>query len=70
MQLQATVYDSKVPAQVASANVMIVITRNAHAPVFSQSSYQVQVSDSTMLGQTVLVVNATDADPGVGASNF
>ena len=37
---------------------------NEHAPAFSQSSYNVTISENTFIGTTVLSVFATDNDAG------
>lgn len=65
LQLRTTAYNNMNPNQVTTADVVIIVQRNAHAPQFSQPQYQVQVDDTTALGQTIFTVNATDSD-GVG----
>lgn len=43
---------------------VIVTPLNEHAPVFSQSSYDVTISENTAIGASVLSVTATDGDSG------
>ena len=43
---------------------VIVAPLNEHAPVFSQSFYNVTISENTSVGTTVLTIIATDSDSG------
>ncbi|KAI6650765.1 protocadherin Fat 4-like [Oopsacas minuta] len=50
---------------ISSAQVdIIVLDENDNQPIFSETSFTVQVSENVPIGYTVRVVNATDADSG------
>ncbi|XP_060080745.1 protocadherin Fat 4-like, partial [Ylistrum balloti] len=48
--------------QTATADVIIVITRNENPPIFNQSLYTAAVSDQIQLGSVVVQLYATDQD--------
>ena len=66
-QLRVTAIDDQEPARVATADVTILVQRNANAPKFSQGSYSVSLTSKAALGEPIIRVNATDAD---GVSRF
>lgn len=59
-------YDSLVPYEVATATVLITVTRNENEPIFLEEPYQVALSESTIVGTSVYRITANDAD-GVSA---
>lgn len=60
--MRVKAYNSERPTAVATATVSITMLRNAEAPVFTESSYQVQIYDNHRLGTAVTSVSATDPD--------
>lgn len=51
--------------QVVSVNVKVSVTdANDNQPIFSPQSYAANVRTNTQIGNTVIVVKATDADSG------
>ena len=58
-------FDSANPLNRAVAVITIDVTRNEHAPVFEQDSYQVNITQNFVLGELVLQVRAADTDDDV-----
>lgn len=65
LQLRVTAIDDADPGRMATADVTILVQRNAHAPKFSQDSYRVTLSEKATLGDAVIRVNATDEDKDI-----
>lgn len=61
-QLRVTCFDDADPNRVATADVTIVVQRNANAPRFSSGEYRVTVEETAILGEPVETVTATDDD--------
>ena len=57
-----TAYDDAEPGRVATADVTILVSRNANAPKFGEQSYRVTVEDTVSLGETITSIEATDED--------
>lgn len=55
-------YDSVYPDVQDTADVTIIVSRNPNSPVCSQSSYNINIAESTSLGDLLIDVNGTDAD--------
>lgn len=66
LTVEARDSSSPINSQLASlSHVDVIVTPlNEHAPAFSQSSYNVTISENTTIGTTVLSVTATDNDAG------
>ncbi|KAL5018733.1 hypothetical protein ScPMuIL_004455 [Solemya velum] len=60
--LRLIVYDSVYPDVQDTADVTIIVSRNPNSPVCSQSSYNINIAESTSLGDLLIDVNGTDAD--------
>jgi len=56
-----TVADSQQPLKSSTGTLTIHVDRNANCPVFS-GRYQVTIPETHPVGETVITVNATDAD--------
>lgn len=54
------------PYEVATATVLITVTRNENEPIFLEEPYQVALPESTIVGTSVYRITANDAD-GVSA---
>ena len=54
--------DIAYPDQVTTATVPISVTRNEHAPIFSQPEYRQNLAENHRLGSSVLQLTATDQD--------
>lgn len=70
LQLWIVAYDNLYPGSRSTAVVTINVIRNAHAPVFSSSKFEVTVSEKLPLGASVLQVTATDQDFGVSGMRW
>ncbi len=57
-----TAVDDAEPGRMATADVTILVQRNANAPKFSETQYRVEVSDRATLGEPVVTVEAEDED--------
>ena len=68
LQLRVTAYDDADPNRVATADVTIVVQRNANAPKFEPSEYRKSVEESETLGEPIVTVTASDADKVVKSS--
>lgn len=66
LTVEARDSSSPINSQLASlSHVDVIVTPlNEHAPAFSQSFYNVTISENTNIGTTVLSVTATDNDAG------
>lgn len=42
--------------------VTVIVTRNPHAPEFSQTNYEETIDENAVVGHNVLQLMATDAD--------
>uniref|UniRef100_A0A8C4XAQ6 Cadherin domain-containing protein n=1 Tax=Erpetoichthys calabaricus TaxID=27687 RepID=A0A8C4XAQ6_ERPCA len=63
-----TALDCGKPALSGSINITVTITdENDNAPKFEREMYQVEVSETTLIGTTFITLNATDADEGSNA---
>ena len=61
-QLRVTAIDDADPGRMATADVTILVQRNANAPKFSEETYRVTLSEKATLGDPVIKINATDED--------
>ena len=57
-----TAYDDAEANRVATADVTIVVARNAHAPRFDETDYEVTLSQAARVGEAILTVTASDED--------
>ncbi len=57
-----TAVDDAEPGRMATADVTILVQRNANAPKFSETQYRVTVSDRATLGEPITTVQAEDED--------
>ena len=65
-RLRITASDGGTPRRQAETTLTFNIVRNLHAPVFIKPSYKLTgVLETQSLGETLVVVNATDADTKV-----
>jgi len=66
LTVEARDSSSPINSQLASlSHVDVIVTPlNEHAPAFSQSSYNVTISENTATGTTVVSITATDNDAG------
>ncbi|XP_029702899.1 protocadherin alpha-13-like isoform X6 [Takifugu rubripes] len=63
--LVLTALDGGKPPKSGEMNILInVLDINDNAPVFSKDVYSVMLHENTLIGTTVIQVNATDADDG------
>ncbi|KAK3089813.1 hypothetical protein FSP39_006721 [Pinctada imbricata] len=60
--LRVIAYDTLVPAQQATADVVISVARNVNPPIFTQQNYQRTVTENYALGIPIISVMATDRD--------
>ncbi|KAL5018741.1 hypothetical protein ScPMuIL_004463 [Solemya velum] len=60
--LRVKAYDSVYPEDVATATVAITVIRNEFPPFFLQTPYNVNISEDTAIGVSIIRVNATDND--------
>ncbi|WAQ95445.1 FAT4-like protein [Mya arenaria] len=60
--LRVGAYDSAIPYEVATATVLISVTRNPSGPVFREEPYRVTLAEATPVGSSVYRVTANDAD--------
>ncbi|XP_046579035.1 protocadherin Fat 4-like [Haliotis rubra] len=60
--LRVVVYDTQVPAQRLSADVLVSVGRNLNAPTLTQTRYSQAVDEDYPLGVPVLNVTASDLD--------
>ena len=61
-QLRVTARDLGVPPKSSMVDVQINVRRNNFNPVFTQSLYQVNISELLPYGTSILTVTATDED--------
>ncbi|XP_056136478.1 protocadherin beta-15-like isoform X2 [Lampris incognitus] len=67
-QLVLFAIDGGKPPMSASTEILVeVLDVNDNAPVFTQDSYSVQLSENSPVGTTVVRVNATDLDAGLNS---
>ena len=58
-------FDPNDPSSISDFSAYVsIIPENEHTPVFRQSSYTIDVPESTVLGSVVLTVEASDLDHG------
>ena len=62
LQLRVTAVDDQDPGRVTTADVSILVQRNANSPKFGRDQYRVTVTEKHTLGEPVIQVNATDKD--------
>ncbi len=62
VQLRVTAVDDAEPGRMATADVTILVQRNANAPRFERENYRVTVSDRATLGEPIANITATDED--------
>ena len=67
LQLRVTAVDDAEPGRMATADVTILVQRNANAPKFGRENYRATVSDTATLGEPIINITATDDD---GVSNL
>ena len=60
--------DDAEPGRMATADVTILVQRNANAPKFGRTDYRATVNDQATLGEPIVNVTANDED-GVSAIN-
>jgi len=68
-QLRVTAYDDQDPGRLATAEVTILVQRNANAPKFKQTSYRTTLDEKSPLGVGIINVTASDGD-GVSIASF
>ena len=64
------VWDSGNPEVTVSTVVTINVRRNLFTPTFDQDRYQASVSEHDSIGETVVVVSASDRDQPVNIVYF
>ncbi|XP_044517764.1 protocadherin beta-15-like [Gracilinanus agilis] len=65
MRLTLTALDGGSPPRSGAAEVKVVIMdANDNIPIFTQSRYEVQVSENSLIGSLIVTVSATDLDIG------
>ncbi len=57
-----TAVDDAEPGRMATADVTILVQRNANPPRFRQETSRITVSDRATLGEPIANITATDAD--------
>ncbi len=57
-----TAADTADRGRLATAEVTILVQRNANAPQFSQTTYRMTLEEEAPLGEAVITVAATDDD--------
>ena len=62
LQLRVTAVDDAEPGRMATADVTILVQRNANAPKFGRENYRATVSDTATLGEPIINITATDDD--------
>lgn len=62
-----TAYDTAEPSRKATADVTVLVQRNANAPQFTQDDYRIDLDETTALGEPLITMEATDED---GVSTF
>ncbi|XP_067374263.1 protocadherin alpha-5-like isoform X7 [Channa argus] len=68
IKLTVTAIDGGNPAKSGSSQITInVLDINDNAPVFSTSLYKARIYENLPIGNTIIVLNATDADDGLNA---
>lgn len=60
MQLVIVATDSGIPPRNTSVTVNVMVKRNLHGPVFSQSYYSATAAEGAVPGTVVATVTATD----------
>lgn len=55
-------FDSRYPEVQVPANLFFRVTRNENTPIFSSGSYQFEIDETVMLGNSIGQVFATDRD--------
>ena len=55
-------YDSIYPDNRATSTVVITVSRNPNAPMFTENSYEKTVDEKVDLGTSIMRISATDAD--------
>jgi protocadherin Fat 4 len=63
--LRVTAIDDAEPGRMATADITILVQRNANEPKFENDQYRVTVSAKATLGEPFIRVNATDGDGDV-----
>ena len=61
-QLRVTAIDDADPGRMATADVTILVQRNANAPKFTEDTYRVTLSEKATLGDPVIQITASDDD--------
>ncbi|XP_010754442.3 protocadherin gamma-A3 [Larimichthys crocea] len=65
LSLKLIAVDGGTPQRSGTVNIEVtVLDANDNAPEFNQSVYKASVIENTMLGTSIITVNATDADSG------
>ena len=54
--------DDAEPGRMATADVTILVQRNANAPKFGRTDYRATVSDQATLGEPIVSITANDED--------
>ncbi|XP_072252476.1 protocadherin alpha-3-like [Leuresthes tenuis] len=68
IKLTVTAVDGGNPSKSGTSQIVInVLDNNDNAPVFSSSLYKKRISENIAVGNTVIVLNATDVDDGINA---
>ena len=57
-----TAVDDADPNRAATADVTILVERNAHAPRFTEPEYRLELAENAALGEPVVTVRAVDDD--------
>ncbi len=70
LQARIHVADGGTPPLSATTLVKISVTRNFFDPVFSPSVVRLSIPETTPIGTTVTVLNATDRDTVVSSTYF
>lgn len=61
-QLEVLAYDPQYPVDFATATVTLSISRNENVPIFSPPTYRVTISETAIIGSSVIRVTASDND--------
>ena len=55
-------YDSMYPEQVAVETIVVKVRRNENAPIFVESEYRIELTESQRLGSSIVQLEASDLD--------